>query len=1481
MKFKRLLAVLLTITMLATLIPSVLVSAEGDINDGVVFTKTLVKEDGLPLRLKLEAYTTGQASSSTTTFPTDIVLVLDQSGSMASSAGSDAGKSKLLALQEAVTAFVKQVAEFNKDNNDKYRVAIVGFANLGNNTELLSYINHETEEDVKYEAVTDLDTSKTYYIRYGLGYSAIKYDTEKGAWFRDGFTPQEINPNSYTVYERNITINNVESVGVDYNSLTNAHYHNAFVNCTSATISSTGVLGRAIDSLYPDGSTRTDLGVTMAQRIFDNQPEGTYSSGRKKVVVVMTDGTPTTISDFEERIANAAISVGKEIKALDTHIFSIYFGTPSDQASSFLQALSSNYPNAETYDDLDDQQAGSYYSAHTDADEIAKVFNDIAFSIVSDTALDEFSITTDELSDYFRLAYKHDNTFSPDQIKVYTSDKTASGWAEEVPFNTAKVTLSPDNKTITVSGFNFSYHCVTEDPKTTGGDDFGKKIVIYFPIVEDENADTFGGRLPTNKNAAVYQKAFYPDPVETAFAQKSDVTLKYNLVNAERWYHIGTETVYDFKFSELFDEVLPEMITPDFIPDGTNNTGVSMEYTIYDTNLTAGVTNDDVKIAHLSVPVGADIDVTDFSNWTLDDVDDQTIDLGTNNSAGRMYVLACRLNNKEIDDTVNPPVDPYRTLLKYSLLDVKVVNDQVHIVGGFMDEGGELTVPAGEVIANTFSEEVVENTSSTEMTFKTKEGFEIVQILKKTSTTSPLDTTEVLYDLDKEIFNATVTEDSGVQTYVHQSETVTEGFAIEVYTRPVKHKLTTVHDETSDIMEGMEYSYTPSGEIQVYFDVHNGYKITEVTVNSDIYSAEDLLTLHPTDISYVAETDNITHGIVKVPMDQDNYVEVKSEKRDYKLKYNYYLTDNTGATRVITPLTGEEETHTVTFEDFYPSPVNEVGSIRDFGGANYVLKGWYTKYENGSFTGVTDISNEKMPAHDVTLHAFYEKLPDEVISLGTIKKVIKASSLVEAPCAEDVQFKFVAIFHEREVGVATITIPAGSTQGTTTISATLTNKEKEAFEAGEKIHILEAHENEDIWVYDDTIYDVDKDNTSSTYEFTNNLVPYKVKYDLAGGTIEGNTEIAPKTVDWDDANLLPEAIPVKSGTTFTGWKYETTSVENTTKYSQLAENRNVPEIVLVAQYRSNSGGGGGGGSIKYILTYETNGGTDYKDEKHSPGTVVNLDKIPVKEGFTFAGWHYDVALTEETDEVTMTKNITVYAEWIKNDEVPSHPTPPSLNSKDHFAYVIGYPDGTVRPNDNITRAEVASIFFRLLTEEVRNANLSEVNDFADIKDTAWHNTPISTMTKLGIVKGRYPGKFVPDANITRAEFAVICARFDDSEYKVVDTFTDISGHWAEAEIHEAAAHGWIKGYKDNTFKPDQYITRAEAMTLINRVLNRLPESKEDLLDTMIKWPDNSDVNAWYYLPVQEATNSHFYEIKNNINEKWTSLGTVEDWARFN
>ena len=208
------------------------------------------------------------------------------------------------------------------------------------------------------------------------------------------------------------------------------------------------------------------------------------------------------------------------------------------------------------------------------------------------------------------------------------------------------------------------------------------------------------------------------------------------------------------------------------------------------------------------------------------------------------------------------------------------------------------------------------------------------------------------------------------------------------------------------------------------------------------------------------------------------------------------------------------------------------------------------------------------------------------------------------------------------------------------------------------------------------------------------------------------------------------------------------------------------------------------------------------------------------------------------------------------DDVPT-----GLNGDDHFAYIVGYPNGNVEPNGNITRAEVATIFFRLLTEEVRTANSTQSNSLSDVTRGQWFNHAVSTLSSMGIVKGHNDGTFAPNAPITRAEFAAIAARFDDKNTDTSSKFTDIASHWAKSEIGIAANKGWINGYPDDTFRPNQYITRAEAMTLVNRVLNRLPENSSDLLDSMIKWPDNSDASAWYYLAVQEATNSHAYSDK--------------------
>ena len=225
-------------------------------------------------------------------------------------------------------------------------------------------------------------------------------------------------------------------------------------------------------------------------------------------------------------------------------------------------------------------------------------------------------------------------------------------------------------------------------------------------------------------------------------------------------------------------------------------------------------------------------------------------------------------------------------------------------------------------------------------------------------------------------------------------------------------------------------------------------------------------------------------------------------------------------------------------------------------------------------------------------------------------------------------------------------------------------------------------------------------------------------------------------------------------------------------------------------------------------------------------------------------------------------------------------TPSMLNGKDHFAYIVGYPDKTVHPQSSITRAEVATIFFRLLTEETRTANATKTNNYADVSSDKWYNQAVSTLSAMGIIKGDSRGNFNPNAPITRAEFAAIAARFDKTEDVAVASFGDVATHWAKPEISVAANNGWINGYTDGTFHPDSRITRAEAMAMINRVLQRLPESKADLLDGMIQWSDNADTSKWYYLAVQEATNSHYYELKANQHEKWTKLRENRDWTEL-
>lgn len=233
---------------------------------------------------------------------------------------------------------------------------------------------------------------------------------------------------------------------------------------------------------------------------------------------------------------------------------------------------------------------------------------------------------------------------------------------------------------------------------------------------------------------------------------------------------------------------------------------------------------------------------------------------------------------------------------------------------------------------------------------------------------------------------------------------------------------------------------------------------------------------------------------------------------------------------------------------------------------------------------------------------------------------------------------------------------------------------------------------------------------------------------------------------------------------------------------------------------------------------------------------------------------------------------------------PSTPSKPTLNTGDHYAYVMGYPDGTVRPNGSITRAEVSTILFRLLSDKTRDEYFTTESSFTDVKAGAWYNNSIATLEKAGVIvdtaKG---GAFRPNEAITRAELAAMLAQFSDAKPVKGVKFSDVSAeHWAYEAIAIAAKMGWIEGYPDGTFRPDATITRAEMMTLVNRALERVPSDEDHLLSkrVMLTFPDCKS-GDWFYIAVQEATNSHTYEraaTEKNGDEQWTALRANRDWT---
>lgn len=413
------------------------------------------------------------------------------------------------------------------------------------------------------------------------------------------------------------------------------------------------------------------------------------------------------------------------------------------------------------------------------------------------------------------------------------------------------------------------------------------------------------------------------------------------------------------------------------------------------------------------------------------------------------------------------------------------------------------------------------------------------------------------------------------------------------------------------------------------------------------------------------------------------------------------------------------------------------------------------------------------------------------------------------------------------------------------------------------------------------------------------LKQYVLHYDANGGTDTMENQTFPH----GQAHPLEKCAFSREGYRFVGWATESTdkvkyedqeSIKLDEEFKNLTNDNDTVTLYAVWQEQ------------RVTFSYESND-TELGTVSKASETIRAVNGTPTgstaqaKSGAKFDGWYSadgtllstDLTFVPTKADGAVWQGTTYYAHFSakRSPSTPSTPAKPDetkptlapipemLNGEDHYAYLLGYEDGTVRPNGSISRAEVATVLFRLLKDDVRMQNLTKDNAYSDVSDTAWYAAAVSTLSKMGVISGYPDGTFRPNAPITRAEFAAMIARFDETAKSADTPFTDISGHWAENAIGKAYGNGWVEGSSKTVFCPESNLTRAETATLLNRVLHRLPEKESDLLANQIVWPDNPET-FWGYLAMQEATNSHEYERKaDGVHETQTAKRENRDWSK--
>lgn len=1495
---KRIIALLLALILTVGLLPTVALAAEGEnpttdsgsvtkeaSKDNLNLVKTVTKE-GDNYKVTLESWATGTVTSSSTPVPMDIILLLDQSGSM---------------QDKFISSSTETYNKLNKSNGNIYedyynncyiksgeqylKVTVTCQPKFGINNDVYTYTwdgKHITskgaynkpEIPLFYKSTTNSSTTRIAALKTAVSSFINKVTTEATTKNVDhrvavvGFASTKDRSGNY----KNTELLSTKDV-VNYGSVSNIDYKNALVSATDKTR-----LSKAVDRLDANGDTYPEYGFDMANKIFAQHPIQD-SGNRQRIVIMFTDGypAPADTNKFNDGMANKAINnawISKNTYNAKVYTIGIFTGadpakTPSgntedDRANRYMHYSSSNYPQAQSLSDGGERGEGSYYLAASNADALKDIFDSISEEISTDTTtLDGSATIVDNIPGNFTIPAEASD------IKVYTAKCTGKtgetlSWKERQASNLKPTTTTNTTtgvKSVSVTGFDYSDEWCGLDENNQP---HGSKLIIEFTI----SHNNYGGTQPTNAGASIKDEE--NKDVITVDNPSVPVTITEPRITG------ASETkIYDGKGIDVIANI---KAAADTLVTGANM-GKNQFVTI-----TVAVKVDKDTTYTYTIPAGAA-----SGSW-----DPTTPTLTTGKDVNTYeYDLTITYTDATLKTDTTTPAEPKTASAKatYTITPAQVTLTSKSASKDY--DGTALTKPevtVGGAGATVFKNEVTDIKANGSV-------IDPGPAVTNTITYTPgANFKATNYNISKSEGKLSINDIAGPTNLPKVNVYCTNGVANHQESTGNTLKNNTYTSVVSKNAEGKYICTITLTDKSGYISDYNAS--TSATHTSDATRKDfTVIVLYYDTVNKAWPAPIVNFALY-----------VKCDTPTVNVTYTWdgfdssdFDTNNPEPTKPgdATPDKGSD----YTVDSRYNNSSIAIGKD----GVRYTFSGWSTDatIDNGQIKSIQN---------DVTLTGHWTKVNAFDLNGKIYKSFTAKTGSNPIPEADDLTYNFEVtvepLQNDKERSrYGSVELTAGTTDD---VPFNFNNVRYLTFDA-KGIYTFSVKETSS---YTSGSTAVKGTITNDTTEYlltiqvdeTLNVVAYSFVEMPAGDT---PTEVVPTgepTITFENKYLDdPKADDVYLDLS----KYVTKTFESRHGKSatETFEARveiwvKNPEIIVtaaeenaIAVYDSDPVNGtvvyDGIGTVKLStgekasFTFATNPKLNRKyayairvTEVTGNNTDVEYDKTVYESRFGF----YD---TKEIQWLEGTSNFSFTNTYTGIDDyypiiIPTiiNKDTGMLNKTDHFAYVIGYPDGTVHPNGQITRAEVATIFFRLLRDEVRDGAFTASNSYSDVAYGKWYNNPISTMSALGIITGYPDGTFKPNKPIIRAEFAAIAARFDETQSGKSATFSDVIGHWAAKEIGIAYYNDWIKGYPDGTFKPDQNITRAEAMTLINRVLERKPESPADLLTNMNKWTDNMDTSKWYYLDVQEATNSHGYTRKTFNYELWRQMLPDPDWSRY-